>query len=86
MLDSHLVYKYFLFNILLWSLLSNSNGNIKIKVGLIKLYINNTYLSNTFAARTDIRFNDYVTMVKMKSINYLFTNTQLKTYEVGYKI
>ncbi|WP_315073203.1 helix-turn-helix domain-containing protein [uncultured Clostridium sp.] len=67
-------------------ILSNSDSNLKLKIIAKKFYINNTYLSNTFATKTGIRFNDYITMVKMARAKYLFINTQLKTYEVGYKI
>ncbi len=67
-------------------ILSNHNSELKLKVIAEKFYINNTYLSNTFATKTGIRFNDYVTMVKMARAAYLFINTQLKTYEVGYQL
>ncbi len=67
-------------------ILSNSDSNLKLKIIAKKFYINNTYLSNTFAIKTGMRFNDYITMVKMARAKYLFINTQLKTYEVGYKI
>lgn len=67
-------------------ILSNSDSDLKLKIIAKKFYINNTYLSNTFAIKTGMRFNDYITMVKMARAKYLFINTQLKTYEVGYKI
>lgn len=67
-------------------ILSNSDSDLKLKVIAEKFYINNTYLSNTFATKTGIGFNEYVTMVKMARAKYLFVNTQLKTYEIGYQI
>lgn len=67
-------------------ILNNYNSDIKLKAIAEKFYINNTYLSNTFANKTGVKFNDYVTMVKMARARYLLTNTQLKTYEVGYEI
>jgi two-component system response regulator YesN len=67
-------------------ILRNYDSDLKLKVIAEKFYINNTYLSNTFATKTGIRFNDYVTMVKMARAAYLFFNTQLKTYEVGYQL
>lgn len=67
-------------------ILKNHNSDLKLKLIAEKFYINNTYLSNTFAAKTGIRFNDYVTMVKMARARYLFINTKLKTYEVGYEM
>lgn len=67
-------------------ILKNYDSDLKLKVIAEKFYINNTYLSNNFATKTGIRFNDYVTMVKMARAGYLFINTQLKTYEVGYQL
>ena len=67
-------------------ILNNSNSNLKLKSIAEKFYINNTYLSNTFATKTGVGFNDYVTTVKMARAKYLFINTQLKTYEIGYQI
>ena len=46
-------------------ILNNSNSNLKLKAIAEKFYINNTYLSNTFANKTGIGFNEYVTSVKM---------------------
>lgn len=67
-------------------ILKNHNSDLKLKVIAEKFYINNTYLSNTFAIKSGTRFNDYVTMVKMARARYLLINTQLKTYEIGYEI
>lgn len=67
-------------------ILNNSNSDLKLKVIAEKFYINNTYLSNTFAMKTGIHFNDYATKVKMARARYLLINTKLKTYEVGYQI
>jgi len=67
-------------------ILTNHNSDLKLKVIADKFYINNTYLSNTFATKTGIKFNDYVTTVKMERAKYLFINTSLKTYEVGYQL
>jgi two-component system response regulator YesN len=67
-------------------ILNNSEEDLKLKVIAEKFYLNNTYLSNTFAAKTHIHFNNYVTMVKMARAKYLFLNTELKTYEVAYRI
>lgn len=67
-------------------ILKNHDSDIKLKVIAEKFYINNTYLSNSFATKTGVRFNDYVTMVKMGRARYLFANTMLKTYEIGYQL
>lgn len=67
-------------------ILNNSNSDLKLKVIAEKFYINNTYLSNTFAIKTGIHFNDYTTKVKMARARFLLINTKLKTYEVCYQI
>lgn len=66
--------------------LNNPNSDLKLKVIAEKFYINNTYLSNTFATKTGVGFNEYITMIKMERARYLFVNTKLKTYEIGYKM
>lgn len=67
-------------------ILSHPEENIKLKALAEKFYINNTYLSNTFAVKTGMHYNNYVTMVKMARARYLFQTTDLKAYEVGYQL
>lgn len=67
-------------------ILGNFESDIKLKTVAEKFYINNTYLSNTFAAKAGIKYNDYVTLVKLGRAKYLLTNTTLKTYEIGYQL
>ncbi|MDF2986832.1 MAG: AraC family transcriptional regulator [Eubacterium sp.] len=67
-------------------ILNNPEEDLKLKVIAEKFFINNTYLSNSFPAKTGIHFNDYVTMVKLTRAEYLFKNTNLKTYEIGFQI
>lgn len=67
-------------------ILNNPEGDIKLKVIAEKFFINNAYLSNSFPAKTGIHFNDYVTMVKLTRAEYLFKNTNLKTYEIGFQV
>ena len=67
-------------------ILSHPEENIKLKALAEKFYINNTYLSNTFAVKTGMHYNNYVTMVKMARARHLFQTTDLKAYEVGYQL
>lgn len=67
-------------------ILNNPENDLKLKVIAEKFFINNTYLSNSFPAKTGIHFNDYVTMVKLTRAEYLIKSTNLKTYEIGYQI
>lgn len=67
-------------------ILNNPEEDLKLKIIAEKFFINNAYLSNSFPAKTGIHFNDYVTMVKLTRAEYLFKNTNLKTYEIGFQI
>ena len=67
-------------------ILFNSDSDLKLKVISEKFYVNNTYLSNTFANKAGIRFNEYTTKIKMIRAHYLLVNTNMKTYEIGNKI
>ena len=66
--------------------LSHPEEDLKLKVLAQKFYINHTYLSSTFAVKTGVHFNDYVTQVKMARAEYLFLNTRLKIYDVSYQL
>jgi two-component system, response regulator YesN len=67
-------------------LLNNPESDLKLKTISEKFFMNNTYLSNSFAVKTGIHFNDYITMIKMARSEYLFKNSSLKAYEIGYQI
>lgn len=67
-------------------ILENPDSNLKLKVIAEKFYVNNTYLSNLFRKKLGIGFNEYVTIVKMERAKYLLINTNLKAYEIAYKI
>ncbi|WP_024834420.1 response regulator transcription factor [Ruminiclostridium josui] len=67
-------------------ILNNPEADLKLKIISEKFYMNNTYLSNSFANKTGIHFNDYITLIKMSRAEYLLKNSNLKTYEVGYQI
>lgn len=67
-------------------ILENPDSDLKLKVISEKFYVNNTYLSNIFKKKLGIGFNEYVTIVKMERAKYLLINTNLKAYEIAYKI
>lgn len=67
-------------------ILNNPDCNLRLKFISEKFYVNNTYLSNTFANKIGIGFNEYITMIKMARAQYLLVNTKLKTYEICYKM
>lgn len=67
-------------------ILNNPEADLKLKTISEKFYMNNTYLCNSFAVKTGIHFNNYITMIKMARAEYLFKNSSLKAYEIGYQI
>lgn len=67
-------------------ILNHPESDLKLKVVASRFFINNTYLSNTFFSKTGIHFNDYVTFIKMSRAEYLFKNSDMKTYEIVYKL
>ncbi|QHQ59999.1 response regulator [Anaerocolumna sedimenticola] len=67
-------------------ILEHPESDIKLKVMAAKFFTNNTYLSNTFFTKTDIHFNDYITMIKMSRAEYLFKYTDKKIYEISYQL
>lgn len=75
-----------LINEIIAYILHNIESDIKLKTISEKFYINHTYLSNNFAAKAGINYNDYVTLLKMSRARYLFKRTNLKAYEIGYQL
>ncbi|MDF2926898.1 MAG: AraC family transcriptional regulator [Paenibacillaceae bacterium] len=67
-------------------ILNNPEADLKLKTVSKIFYINNAYLSKTFATKTGLYYNDFVNMVKMARAEYLFRTSHLKTYEVGAQI
>lgn len=67
-------------------ILNNPEADLKLKVIAKHFFMNNTYLSKSFASKTGIRYNDFVCMVKMARAEYLVRTSHLKTYEVGGQI
>lgn len=67
-------------------ILFNPESNLKQKTIADNLYINNSYLSTVFSTYTEIRFVDYLTMVKMKRAGWLLRKTDLKVSEISSRI
>ncbi|MFQ8891339.1 MAG: response regulator [Clostridium sp.] len=67
-------------------ILENPDSDLKLKVISEKFYVNNAYLSNIFKKKLGIGFNEYITIIKMERAKYLLKNTNLKAYEIGYKL
>ena len=67
-------------------ILFNPESDLKQKTIANNLYINSSYLSTVFSAHTDIRFVDYLTMVKMKRAGWLLRKTELKITEIALRL
>ena len=67
-------------------ILFNPESDLKQRTIADSLYINNSYLSTVFSAHTDIRFVDYLTMVKMKRAGWLLRKTNLKVTEISSRL
>jgi len=67
-------------------ILFNPESDLKQKTIANNLYINSSYLSTVFSAHTDIRFVDYLTMVKMKRAGWLLRKTEMKIAEIALRL
>ena len=67
-------------------ILNNPESDIRLKTLAAKMYVNSSYLSTVFAARTGIRFVDYLTGVKLRRAAYLLTNSSLKVSEIAERL
>lgn len=67
-------------------ILYNPESDLKQKTIADNLYINSSYLSTVFSAHTDMRFVDYLTVVKMKRAAWLLRNTNLKIIEIASRL
>ena len=66
--------------------LFNPESDLRQKTLSEKLYINSSYLSTMFTAQTDIRFVDYITIVKLHRAAWLLKNTNMKIVEIAERL
>lgn len=64
-------------------ILQNPETEINLSSIADKFFINHTYLSNTFRQKNGIKFNDYLTLIRMSRAGYLLEHSQLKIYEIS---
>lgn len=67
-------------------ILYHPESDLKQKTIANYFYMNSSYLSTVFSAQTDVRFVDYVTMVKMKRAGWLLRKTELKITEIACRL
>jgi len=63
--------------------LQNVDGEVSLKFVADKLFMNKTYIGETFKQKTGITFVGYLTTVKMERGIKLITEGKLKVYEIG---
>lgn len=64
-------------------ILENPESEIGLSFVSEKFFINHTYLSNLFRQKTGLRFNEYVTFVRMSRARYLLMHSDMKIYEIS---
>jgi len=67
-------------------ILNNPESDIRQKTLASKMYMNSSYISTVFAAKTGGRFVDYLTTVKLRRAAYLLTNSTLKVNEIAARL
>ena len=63
-------------------ILLNVDNDISLSMAADRLYMNKTYISESFKQKTGISFTEYVTLAKMERAKVLL-NEDLKTYEIA---
>ncbi len=67
-------------------ILNNPESDLKQKTIASELYINSSYLSTVFSVQTQLRFVDYLTVVKLKRAGWLLLNTSMKVSEIAARL
>lgn len=69
--------------------LENIDGDVSLKVVSEQIFMNRTYISETFKQKAGISFTEYLTIAKMERAKRLIADGRLKIYELaemlGYK-
>jgi two-component system response regulator YesN len=66
--------------------LVNIDNNISLSMVADHLYMNKTYISESFKQKLGISFTEYVALVKMERAKVLILKEDLKTYEIADKL
>lgn len=70
-------------------ILHNPDSDLKLKSISTKFFLNQTYLSNLFSRKSNIRYSQLITNIKLKRAEYLITyehkNIADVAIELGYK-
>ena len=67
-------------------ILKNIDNNISLSMVADRLYMNKTYISESFKQKIGISFTEYVAIAKMERAKVLILNEDLKTYEIAERL
>lgn len=62
------------------------NENISLKIVAEEIYLNPNYLSQLFKKETNMKFNQFITHLRMEKTKELLKETNFKIYEIGIKV
>lgn len=66
--------------------LENVEKQVSIKIIADQIFLNQSYLSTLFKDKTGTSLIEYITIVKMERAKVLFHDSEIKNYEVAYKL
>lgn len=67
-------------------ILKNPEEDLKLTNIAKKFYMNHSYLSNLFSKKSNIRYSQLVTLVKLKRAEYLLNYTKLPIIDIAYQL
>jgi two-component system response regulator YesN len=67
-------------------ILENPESEISLNDISRKFFMNHTYLSNLFRKKTGVRFNTYITLIRMARARYLIEHSDMKIYEISLRL
>lgn len=69
-------------NDLMQYILHNPEADLRLKTVAENVFLNYSYLSSNFSAKTGMHYNEYILNIKMARAAYLLLNTDMKIYEI----
>jgi two-component system response regulator YesN len=67
-------------------IIKNIDSNVSLSMAADHLYMNKTYISESFKQKVGISFTEYVTLVKMERAKVLILKDDFKSYEIAEKL
>lgn len=67
-------------------ILHHPEDNLKLTYIAKKFFINHSYLSNLFSKKSNIRYSQLITLIKLKRAEYLLNYTKLPLIDIAYQL